>query len=109
MLDVRQVPSAAGRITVAASGQVDLATAPRLASALAQARDDGSAEIVVDLAGVDFLDSAGVRVLVQAARDTTAAGATLYLDGAQGWVARVLEITGLATHLPPPPAPNTDG
>lgn len=102
-MDVQQVPSATGRVTVAPAGQIDLATAPKLAAALAEARRDGISEIVVDLAEVDFLDSAGVRVLVQASRETTAAGATLYLKGAEGWVARVLEITGVAEFLPPPP------
>lgn len=102
-MDVQQIPGAAGRVTVAPSGQIDLATAPQLAAALAEARREGVTAIVVDLAAVDFLDSAGVRVLVQASREAAEAGATLYLDGAEGWVARVLEITGVAEFLPPPP------
>jgi anti-sigma B factor antagonist len=107
-MEVRRVPGGAGRATVAASGQIDLATAPQLAKALAQARSEGTSEIVVDLSAVDFMDSAGVRVLVQAARESTEAGVQLFLQGAQGWVARVLEITGVAGFLPPPPDPTPD-
>lgn len=103
MLEVQWVSSGAGRATVAASGQVDLATAPKLATALAQAHREQVNEIVVDLSAVDFLDSAGVSVLVHAARDAAQAGGALYLQGAQGWVARVLEITGLADHIKSPP------
>lgn len=103
-MNVQQTPGAAGRVTVAPNGQLDLATAPELAAALGEARRDGITEIVVDLTRVDFLDSAGIRVLVQASRDTAEAGAKLYIDGAEGWVARVLEITGVAEFLPPPPS-----
>lgn len=91
------------RAIVTVSGQVDLATGPQLAEALARADSDGVAAIVVDLAAVDFLDSAGVRVLVEAARLSKA---RLSVQGAQGWVARVLDITGVHEHLSPaaPPA-----
>jgi anti-sigma B factor antagonist len=109
MLDVRRVPDADGRVVVVASGQVDLATAPRLAKALAAALGGGAKDIVVDLAAVDFLDSSGVRTLVEAARDARREGATLRLRGAQGWVARVLEITGVEEYLSPPPDPTPDG
>jgi anti-sigma B factor antagonist len=95
MLHIKSEVDGDGRIVVAAAGSVDLATAPQLAGALAQAHRDGRAGIVVDLAAVDFLDSAGVRVLVEAARQ----GSTLSIRGAQGWVARVLDITGVQDYL----------
>jgi anti-sigma B factor antagonist len=91
-----------GRAIVTASGQVDLATGTQLAEALAQADRDGAA-VVVDLAAVDFLDSAGVRVLVEAARRGSG---TLSIRGAQGWVARVLDITGVQDYLSPTPPPS---
>jgi anti-anti-sigma factor len=98
MLQIGHEVAGDGRIIVAAAGQVDLATAPQLAQALAQARLEGATGIVVDLADVDFLDSAGVRVLVEAARRSTG---TLSVRGAQGWVAKVLDITGVQGYLNP--------
>jgi anti-sigma B factor antagonist len=95
MLNIRQVSDYGGQLVVAATGQVDLATAPELAAVLAQARRDRPFEIVVDLTAVDFLDSAGVRVLVEAARQAAELGVELSVRGAGGWVARVLEITGV--------------
>lgn len=108
-MEPQPTPEATGRITVAPSGQLDLATAPQLAQALAQAQGRGGTEIVVDLSAVDFMDSSGIAVLVQAAREVADAGGHLYLQGAHGGVAQVLEITGIADYLPPPPGtPPTD-
>lgn len=106
MLDIRHAADGDQRAIVAATGQIDLATAPRLAEALTYAIDQGAPEMVLDLHGVDFLDSAGVRVLAEAARAAAAGDVSMTLEGAQGWVARVLQITGLADYLrvnPPPP------
>lgn len=102
-MDVQPVPDLAGRVTVAPTGEIDLVTAPRLAHVLAQAQRDGATQIVVDLTGVDFLDSTGVGVLVRAANDAGQAGARFYVYGAHGAVAQVLEVTGVTAHLPPPP------
>ena len=44
-------------------GELDLATAPRLEHALAEAGDD----VLLDLRGLTFMDSTGVRVLLEAA------------------------------------------
>lgn len=104
MLQIRQVAGDGDRAIVVAEGQVDLATAPRLAEALAQALQDGIAETVLDLTAVDFLDSVGIRVLVEAAIQARQRGAALSVRGASGWVARVLEITGVEEYLRVVPA-----
>lgn len=49
---------------VKAAGRVDSGTAPQLQDALNAITDDGRFKIVIDLAGVDFMSSAGLRVLV---------------------------------------------
>lgn len=105
MLQIRHVAGGGDRAIVAAEGQVDLATAPRLAEALAQA--DGIGETVLDLTAVDFLDSVGVGVLVEAAVAARQRGAGLSVRGATGWVARVLEITGVDEYLRVVPARST--
>ncbi|HZE66024.1 MAG TPA: STAS domain-containing protein [Sporichthyaceae bacterium] len=71
-------------------GEVDLATAPRLRSALAEAAADGSS-LHVDLRAVRYLDSAGMAALFEYA--TRGMQVTVERDSI---VARVLEIGGLA-------------
>jgi anti-sigma B factor antagonist len=71
-------------------GEVDLATAPRLRTALAEASSDG-AGLQVDLRAVRYLDSAGMAALFEFAGDGMQV--TVERDSI---VARVLEIGGLA-------------
>lgn len=110
MLNIRQVAGDTGQLVVAAEGQVDLATAPELAAALTQSQQNYPREVVVDLTAVDFLDSVGVRVLVEAARQAADLDVQLSVRGASGWVARVLEITGVDEFLrvAPPPSGSTE-
>ncbi len=45
-------------------GRIDSATAPQLAKALDEITDTGHYKIVLDLSEVDFMSSAGLRVLI---------------------------------------------
>lgn len=57
-------------VLVAADGAIDGLTAPRLARELAGAFDRvGDRVLIVDLCGIDFLGSAGLRVLLDAASE----------------------------------------
>lgn len=76
------------------SGELDLATAPRLEEALA---DVSTETLVIDLSGCTFLDSAGIRTLVGAARERSTTGSTLRLVTADPGILRLLEITGVDT------------
>ena len=56
-------------VVVAAWGDLDLATAPRLAGAIEAAARKEPAALIVDLSRIDFLASAGMTVLITAHRD----------------------------------------
>jgi anti-anti-sigma factor len=81
---------------ITVGGELDLATAPQLEETLLpRLRDGGHA--VLDLRGLDFMDSTGVRVIVAAHLAAQEHGGRFVLvrtpqDGAVG---RVLEISGL--------------
>jgi anti-sigma B factor antagonist len=45
-------------------GRIDSATAPKLAEAMKTITDEGRFKIVVDFTDVEFLSSAGLRVLI---------------------------------------------
>lgn len=76
-------------------GEIDSYTAPDLAQRLAA---DPPVE-VVDVAGVTFIDSSGLRAIVEAHQARHAAGSQLVLRSPSAAVQRLLEISGLAGHL----------
>jgi len=51
---------------VKATGRIDSATAPRLAEVFAEIHEEGRFRIVFDMNGVEFISSAGLRVLISA-------------------------------------------
>ncbi len=79
------------------SGVVDAHTAPQLAEALAAVAD--AERIVLDLGAVDFIDSSGLRVLVDGHQRYASTGATLVLSPVSEAVTRLLELAGLVDHL----------
>ncbi len=81
---------------VAVSGEIDLYTAPRLHTELAAAvMGDGPAQVIVDMAGVDFCDSTGMNVLLAALRRARERGGDLVLAGPRPAVRKILQVTGL--------------
>lgn len=76
---------------ITVQGELDLATAGRLDDALRTAGEDGTL-ITVDLSGVDYLDSAAVKVLF---RHAARVKLTLMLP-ANGTVAPVVDVCGLS-------------
>jgi anti-sigma B factor antagonist len=76
-------------------GEVDVFTAPKLREQLLTILGRGAEKVVVNLAGVDFMDSTGLGVLVGGLKRMRERDGTLALAGAHGTVLRVLNITGL--------------
>jgi anti-sigma B factor antagonist len=84
-----------GGISVA--GEIDAHTCPDLAAALEPL--PGSGDVRIDMAGVQFIDSSGLRVLIGAHQRAAAAKRKLLIDRPSKSVFRIIEITGLADHL----------
>ena len=82
---------------VRVSGDLDLATAPQLTQALGDT--DGLTGVVLDLAGVGFMSSAGVGIVSSLNRRLRERGSELVVAGAKADVAMLLEVTGLAAHV----------
>ncbi len=98
-----------GQVTLRPAGELDMATADNLDAAVAAAlARPGVREIVVDLAGVGFLDSSGVRVLVRGATRARQRGVTLRVTDPQPVVARVLRITAVGPLLGLPDSDRPD-
>jgi len=87
-----------GRVRVSLTGECDLAVVEQLNATLLAAVDRSDV-VVVDLAGVDFLDSSGVHSLVVAYRAARERGGRLSIERPTGAVAAVLDVTGVAQLL----------
>jgi anti-sigma B factor antagonist len=90
-----------GHVVVALRGELDLLDAAAVAAALGTvaAREP---RIIVDLAGLEFIDASGIAALSRGRRDARNAGGDLLLAAPQGRVRRVLaiirEMDGFAVH-----------
>jgi len=84
-------------VTVVVTGEIDLATAPLLSAALVEHRD--AELLVVDLTGTLFIDSTGVRILIEADRRAVDSAAQLVVIVGDGPVRRVLELCELDGRL----------
>jgi anti-sigma B factor antagonist len=81
-------------------GEVDLASAPKLAAAMTELMDRGYTRVAIDLGSVEFIDSSGLGVLVGSLRRLREDGGDLVLRAASPAVTRILELTGLDGLLP---------
>ncbi|MHA3024194.1 STAS domain-containing protein [Mycobacterium sp. BMJ-28] len=80
---------------VSVTGTLDMLTAPQLEAAIASAAATSPQAVVVDLAAVDFLASAGMGLLVAAHGDLTpAVGFAVVADGPA--TSRPLKLVGIA-------------
>jgi anti-anti-sigma factor len=80
-------------------GELDMSTASILRRALAEADRDGS-DVVLDLDALDFIDSSGIVVLVQATKAARANNHTLAMTRGSAPVRKVIDACVLGDFLP---------
>ncbi len=81
------------------SGDLDVASSASMEAAALAAIETGAPVVVVDLSGVVFVDSYGMRSLIEASRAAERDGIHLMVTGMSGGVDRLLRLTGLSTRL----------
>ncbi len=91
-----QVTPTGSAVVIAAHGEIDAATAPRLQHALDEALLLAPSHLVFDLSGVEFMGSAGLSVLMIAAQPDAAREVRVV---ASPTARRPIEVTGLDTVL----------
>ena len=84
-----------GYSVLAVHGEVDVYTAPRFRERLIELVSAGKYRVVVDLEGVDFLDSTGLGVLVGGLKRLRSNDGDLALVCTQSRILKVFEVTGL--------------
>lgn len=88
------------RAVVSVGGEVDLETASQLGDHALDALRDVSPHLVLDLSGVSFMDSTGLKVLITVRQRTDLAGGSFAVAGATRTVLRLLSLTGLDQAFP---------
>ena len=78
------------------SGELDAHTATALTQAMSELP---AGEVIVDLAGVSFVDSSGLRVLLNATNRARGAGGDLVIASPQASIQRLIDISGLRGHI----------
>jgi anti-sigma B factor antagonist len=90
--------AAEGMVTVMrASGRVDSMNAQQLGDAFNQHIDAGQVQLVLDLSGVDYMSSAGLRELVNALKKLKRVSGDLRIAQPSKRVREVMEMAGLDT------------
>jgi anti-anti-sigma factor len=84
---------------VAVTGRIDSSTAPQLSRTLAQTLAARGARLVLDLSATQYLSSAGLRVLLQVAKQIDVAKGKLVLHGLNDRVSEVLDISGFLAEM----------
>lgn len=88
-------------VVAAISGELDMAATFRLEPELERVtQEPGVRSLVIDLAGVDFIDSAGLGLLLATHERLRAAHVRLELANPSPSVRRMLQLTGAGAELP---------
>jgi anti-sigma B factor antagonist len=83
-----------GHVVVVLRGELDVTEAANVAAALAVVAAGGR-DVIVDLEGLEYIDSSGLAALARARQDARRAGCDLLLAAPQQRVLRILAITRL--------------
>ena len=86
-----------GELTLALSGRLDTITAPQLEAEL-KACLGGVAHLVLDFAALDYLSSAGLRVLLAAQKQMNKQG-SMVVRNVNETIAEIFDVTGFCDIL----------
>ena len=81
------------------TGELDLDTTPALDEQLREIDGEHPGRLLVDLGGVEFMDSTGLATILRAQRAAASSGQVLCLRRATGQVARLFDLTGMTARL----------
>lgn len=88
-----------GGVALRVSGRLDGATAPQLEKPLLAQFAGSSERVLLDLAGLDYVSSAGLRVFLMGAKRARQVGGRLVLCGLQPMVGEVFQMSGFGRIL----------
>jgi anti-sigma B factor antagonist len=87
------------RVVLRLDGELDLASVPQLERAVENATLDNPAETVLDLRGLEFIDSTGLRAILAQDKRAQERGGTFALVRGSQQVQRLMNMTRVDEHL----------
>ncbi len=87
------------RTVVKLDGELDMANAPLLQSTIEDPELDTTKTVVLDLQGLTFLDSTGLRIILAAREQCWRRGQEFAVTPGSQQVQRLLSVTGVGEHL----------
>lgn len=84
-------------VVISIKGKVDTVTAPELGRCLSEPIDKGENILILNMADLDYISSAGLRVILSEAKKLKAKQGDILLAGLQGAVKEIFEISGFST------------
>ncbi|MEV4178960.1 anti-sigma factor antagonist [Nonomuraea sp. NPDC049709] len=89
-----------GITIITLTGELDATNAEQLQTFIRQCRQTPADELIFDLAGLHFIDSTGLRVLLDASTEALGHGGQVHLAAPHDMPARLLDVTGVSLGLP---------
>lgn len=83
-------------ITIAVEGRLDTVTSSQLEQEVSEVFEEEKTNIVFDFASLEYISSAGLRVLLAAQKQINALGTEMRIIGANDVVKEIFEITGFS-------------
>ena len=80
--------------TVSVKGSVDALTAGEMTHTMNRQIDDGHVNLVIDLTGLEFMSSAGLRALLGAVKESRSHGGDLRIVSTNPGIDKVLKMSG---------------
>ena len=87
-------------VIVAIEGELDIATADDLREHVQQAMDEHGPWLILDLSALDFMDSSGLNVIINAYRTVREQNGSLSLAALNERVTKVVRLVGLHRQVP---------
>ena len=84
---------------VSITGSIDALTADQITGCVDEQINSGEKYLIIDLSEVEFMSSAGLRVILGALKETRKQSGDLYIAGARAGVERVLKMSGFSKIL----------
>lgn len=82
--------------TLSLSGRLDTVTSTQLSNEIGRVFEDGTVNLIFDFTSLEYISSAGLRVLLTAQKKINTIGAEMKIAGVNDTVREIFDITGFS-------------